>query len=67
MKEIVTQITLITFVVGLVAFVGCGGVKDDPDIVDMMHHEAANEGEGENERAARCYWRYDQVQTQVEG
>ena len=25
------------------------GVKDDPDIVDKMHHEAANEGEGENE------------------
>ena len=49
MKEIVTQITLTTFVVGLVAFVGCGGVKEDPDIVDMMHHEAANEGEGENE------------------
>ncbi|MDP7011665.1 MAG: hypothetical protein QF685_09820 [Verrucomicrobiota bacterium] len=49
MKEYKNELTLIVFAVGLVALFGCGGVKDDPDIVDKLHHEATNEGEGENE------------------
>ena len=49
MKEFETKLTLIVFAVGLMVLVGCGGVKDDPDIVDKVHHEATNEGEGENE------------------
>ena len=52
MKEFKTRLILIVFVVGLVALFGCGGVKDDPDIVDKVHHEGTNEGEGENEEPA---------------
>ena len=35
----------------LLACLGCGGVKDDPNITEKEAKEGANEGEGEDEDA----------------
>jgi hypothetical protein len=32
MKKLITKLSIIIFAFGLVSFVGCGGVKDDPNI-----------------------------------
>ncbi len=49
MKKLITKLSIIIFAFGLVSFVGCRGVKDDPNIAKKESKEGENEGEGENE------------------
>ena len=49
MKKLITKLSIVIFAFGLVSFVGCGGIKDDPNIPEKESKEGANKGEGENE------------------
>ena len=49
MKKLITKLSIVIFAFGLVSFVGCGGIKDDPNIAEKESKEGANKGEGENE------------------
>ena len=49
MKKLITKLSIVIFAFGLVSFVGCGGVKDDPNIAEKEAKEGKNDGEGENE------------------
>ena len=49
MKKLITKLSIVIFASSLVSFVGCGGVKDDPNIAEKEAKEGKNDGEGENE------------------
>ena len=43
MKKLITKLSIIIFAFGLVSFVGCGGVEDDPNIAKKESKEGENE------------------------
>ncbi|MDP7012067.1 MAG: hypothetical protein QF685_11895 [Verrucomicrobiota bacterium] len=49
MKKLMPKLSIIIFAFGLVSFIGCGEVKDDPNIAKKESKEGKNEEEGENE------------------